>query len=568
MATLPRYQQMGIQYGDLPRVSTAGIDVAAKAMDSIGSQIDRMSNFVYQQGTTEAQRKSKQYAIQNPPTKEQLREAVETGRFPRIKGAGRVFQETYEKTQAGLLSTELQLDINKALTAINATIESGQAVDLNSIESEIRDRIDGYTATIMSLDADQGLRFKAAATAAGNSIFQKAADRAVKVYQAQNDARFASAIIDIQPVLESVYAIAGSIDPETGKPRDLDALIDVHRQPFLDSVAIVGHNRHLLDFEKANVQAKKNALTAFMTDRANADTAPQAIRRIQSGDFGNLSDVFKGLPNDEKQRLETEIMSSFSREYTAETQQAALEKQQMQEQWQTMSLTLLNPGASEVAKQDVVRWGVANGMITVQTGNALLRPEPGTGDVVLEARINDAINRRTITTLDELYQYRGQLTESQFKSVAQNLTSKQHSFANTYIRNAAGVTEQAWITPQRNNEYQAILEIYENVLQEQVPNAQGVMVNISPLEAARRAVAEHKGNPQVQSAKGMIEQNKTNITNVLQKNGIHIPQNVAIEELDVTKMRGLSGAERTNIENWQEAIRNQTQLLGPNSRTR
>jgi len=566
MATLPRYQQMGIQYADLPRISTAGIEVGAKAMDALGSQIDRMTNFVYQQGTTEAQRKSRQYAIQNPPTKEQLREAVETGQFPRIKGAGRVFQETYEKTQAGLLSTELKLDINKALTAINAAIDTDQTVDLKTIETDLRDRIDGYTATIMSLDADQGLRFKAAATASSNSIFQKAADRAVKIFQAQNDARFASAIIDIQPVLESVYAIAGSIDPETGKPIDLDALIDVHRQPFLDSVAIVGNNKHLLDFEKANVQAKKNALTAFMTDRANADTAPQAIRRIQSGDFGNLSDVFKGLPNDEKQRLETEIMSSFSREYTAETQQAALDKQRIQEQWQTMSLTLLNPGASEVAKQDVVRWGVANNMITVQTGNALLRPEPGTGDVVLESQLNDAISRRAITTLDELYQYRGQLTESQFKSVAQNLTSKQHSFANTYIRNAAGVTEQAWITPQRSNEYQAILEIYENLLQEQMPNAQGVMVNISPLEAAKRAVAEHKGNPEVSSANGMIAINRTTITNILQANGINIPQDVAIEDLDVTKMRGLSGTEKENVINAQQAIKNLTPILGPNRR--
>jgi hypothetical protein len=559
---------MGIQYADLPRISTAGIEAGARATDALGQSLDRMINFAYQRRVTDAERKAKEYAIKNPLSQQQVQDALETGTGVKVPGGGRIFQQTYQKVQANILATDLKMEANKTLTAVNAAIQSGQAFNLEDVETQIRDMIDGYTATIMALDPDQGLQFKASVTAAGNKIYQTAANQAIKIDQAARNAEFELGVRNARPVLEAIYATAGSIDPDTGKPVDIDALIEIERQPFLNSVAITGNNVHLNNFNKEVSIARTNALVGFMSDRDNAETAPQAIRRMQAGDFGDLSGVFKNLTQDEKAAVEKEVMASFSRQYTAETQQAALERQEAQERWNTVALSLLNPGTSESEKRNAVAWGVANNMITVQTANALLRPEPGTGDVVLEAQINDAINRRTITTLDELYQYRGQLTESQFQSAARNLTSKQHSFANTYIRNAAGVTEQAWITPQRNNEYQAILEIYENVLQEQVPNAQGVMVNISPLEAARRAVAEHKGNPQVSSAKTIIEQNQDRITNILQANGINIPQNVALEDLDVTKMRGLSGPEKQNVINAQQAIRNQTPLVGPNRGTR
>lgn len=568
MATLPRYQQMGIQYADLPRISTAGIEAGVRATDVLGQGLDRMIQFAYQRQATEAERKAKEYAIQNPLSQEQIQDALETGKGVKVPGAGRIFQQTYQKVQANLLATDLKLQANKTLTAVNAVIQSGRPFNLEEIQGEIKDMIDGYTATIMALDPDQGLQFKASVTAAGNKIYQTAANQAIKIEQAARNAEFEQGVTNVRPVLEAIFATAGSIDPDTGKPVDIDALIEIERQPFLNSVAITGSNVHLNAFNKEVQVAKRNALISFMSDRANADSAPQAIRRIQQGDFGDLSGVWAGLTRDEKTAVEKEIVTSFSREYTAETQQAALEKQQLQEQWGAMSLSLIRPDTPEARKRSIVEWGVANNMITVQTGNSLLRPEPGTGDVLLYTDLADMIARRGISTLDELALYQNRLTDSQFTSLAKSLNSRQHSYADTYIRNAAGVTEQAWLTPQRQNNFMAINAIYQDLLQEEVPNAQGVMVRISPMEAARRAVEQHQGNPGVRAANDIIERNETAIRRVLENNSIAIPANVAIQDLDVTKMRGLSGPERQDIINRQEAIRNQLPLIGPNTRTR
>ena len=45
MADLPRYENIGVQYADLPKISTALQQVKAQGYADIGQQLDRMTNF-------------------------------------------------------------------------------------------------------------------------------------------------------------------------------------------------------------------------------------------------------------------------------------------------------------------------------------------------------------------------------------------------------------------------------------------------------------------------------------------------------------------------------------------
>lgn len=98
MATaLPRYQPMGVQFADLPRVSTASQEVGAQMMqvqaqqfDQIGRAVDRMTAFFQEKAVTEAQKAGLRYAVENPLTKEQIDTAlgarsVKDGKFSYIK---------------------------------------------------------------------------------------------------------------------------------------------------------------------------------------------------------------------------------------------------------------------------------------------------------------------------------------------------------------------------------------------------------------------------------------------------------------------------------------------------
>lgn len=95
MATIPRYQSMGVQYADLPRLSTAGMEQTAKLYDVLSEKLDRMSAYYQERAVTEAQKAGAKYAVQNPLTKEQLDTALGTPEGVKVAGGGGVFQQRY-----------------------------------------------------------------------------------------------------------------------------------------------------------------------------------------------------------------------------------------------------------------------------------------------------------------------------------------------------------------------------------------------------------------------------------------------------------------------------------------
>jgi hypothetical protein len=527
---------MGIQYADLPRISTAGVDAGAKSMDVLGQSLDRMFEFAYKRKATEAEEKAKKYAIENPLTKQQVDDALASGEGTKVRGAGRIFQQTYDKVQAGLLSTELQLQANKAFTAVNATIESGQPFDLGTIEREIKDMVDGYTSTVMALDPDQGLRFKATVTSAGNAIYQKAADRAVKTYQAGLNANFESALTDIEPVLESIIAKAGTIDPETNQPIDIEKLIEIQRRPFLDSVQMTGKNDHLNNFNKAVTKAKQGALVGFMTDREQVPDAAAAIQRINKGDFGNLTPVFKGMTRADKDAVRDTVMKSYAAEYTAQQQARQLEENQKKEQWTALSLEFIRPNTGNTRKRQIVNEGVALGQITLQQAQDMLQPPAAKTDSTLYNQLYDQIQRNVITSYQDLLPYRNRLSDSDYRSLSTAATNTQGKQALANMRRFVGIRENQFVPEDKQAKESVIMQFYVEELGNQNENEQGVLFYYTPTQAMENAINRFETNKGISEAVAAQDRLRGEIEKAFADAGLPVP-NVPVEQIDPSMIR-------------------------------
>jgi hypothetical protein len=529
---------MGIQYADLPRISTAGIEAGAKSMDVLGQSLDRMIEFAYQRQVTSAEKKAKQYAIENPLTKQQVDDALASGEGTKVRGAGRIFQQTYDEVQASLLSTELQLQANKALTAVNATIESGQPFDLGVVEREIKDMVDGYTSTVMALDPDQGLRFKATVTSAGNAIYQKAADRAVKTYQAGVNANFEQALSEVPAVLEAIISKSGAIDPETNQPIDIDLLIEAQRKPFLDSVQMTGTNKHLVDFNKAVIQAKKGALTDFMSDREEVPDAAAAIQRINKSDFGSLTPVFKSLSRAEKDSVRDTVMKSYASEYTALQQTQQLEANQKKEQWTALSLEFIRPNTGSARKRQIVNEGVAIGQITLQQAQDMLQPPAAKTDMTLYNQLYDQIQRGVITSYQELLPYQSKLSDSDYKSLGTAATNTQGKQALANMRRFVGIRENQFVPEDKQAKESLVVGFYTEELGKQIKNDQGVLVYQTPTQAMDKAIERFEANKGISAAVAAQEAIKKDIEKAFADAGLPKP-NVPVEQIDPSMIRDL-----------------------------
>jgi len=441
MATgLPRYQTMGVQYADLPQVSTAPQRAAVAGLSQIDQAINQMTSYFLDKATIEAKEAGMKYAAENPLTKEQVDASLGDPKALKVKGAGRIFQSTYEATQASMLASELQLEGQRRIGNVSAAIKAGQPVDLEQIQKDIKDMIDGYGSTVMALDPAQSVKLRASLATTANALYKEAATAAIERRNAGIKSDLEKSLIDLRPVIENIWNMAGTILPDTGKPVNVYAMIENISQPYRMSVGVLRSDEYSVKFDKMVQESKIGALVSRATSAEFAATGGQAATRIQKGDFGNFSDLYRGLTQEEKDDVFEKTEKYFNRAYQARKRDEDATDRVNKERGRVLSLELLNPSITAVRKNEVIGDLLRLGFITPTTALSMSKPASPDGDPVLTIQLTD-MARRGILDMDQLAENRDRLTDSQFISIGKAINSTSARNALNDIRSEAGIVE-------------------------------------------------------------------------------------------------------------------------------
>lgn len=549
MADLPRYQMMGVQVADLPRMSTAPQQAAAQGLDMLSRNLDRMFSYAEEAATTQAKKEALKYAVENPLTKDVVDSALKTGKGLKVEGAGRIFQETYDKVQGAMLSSELQLEGQRKLSNVAAMIDAGAPVDLNQIQRDLKDMIDGYSSSVMALDPEQSIRLRAALTTTGNSLYTKAAERAIKVQQEQYDAKLNQAVEQSKPLIETLISQkAGQIDPSTGKPYDIEALLEVQRKPFFDAISVTGTSKHLDAFNKVISQAKIGALEAKMFDPKFAPSAGVAMKKFMAGDFGNMSGMYKGLDQASKDTLRDKVIKGFSDKQQAMDLDKRASDIANENAARSVGLKLLDPNLSQADREDTVKKLYNLKAVNIVQAQSLMAPLEGADNALLYAGLIDKVNRGALTSIGEAAEYKNKLSRQQFSSLLSHLNSEQGKQATNMIRLEAGIRQNAFITEDQKAKEKKLLGFYETELGKKVKNADGVEVLQTPTEAAKNAIDAFGKDKAVQKSLADQAAARTAIEKVFEAKGIPMP-NLPIDQIDFNNpaYSKLSDGERARL---------------------
>ena len=556
MATIPRYQDLGIQYADLPRVSTAAQQAQAEGFTSLGRSLDRMTAFFEDKAITEAKRQGMKYAAENPLTQEQVNAALKTEQGVKVEGAGSVFQQTYEKTQGALLSSQLQLEGQRKLANVAAAIDAGAQVDLNAIQADIKDMTDGYAATVMALDPEQSIRLRASLATAGNALYAKAAERAVKVQQAEFTAFMDESLTKVQPLLEAIVAKTGTIDPQTGKMINIDQLIETQAKPYLDAIKITGNNTHYVAFSKMVKEAKVGALVAKSQDREWSPDATSALKSIREGNFGQLTPLYNSLSEKDRAEVRNRVLDSYTDEQTAADQAKKIADRENKEKGAVLVIEALNPSTSKSRIREIAVNLVQLEQMTFSQAQAMITRDPDAkGNVDLFVQLDSQIARGSISSIGQLAEYRDRLSDNQFKTLGLSVTSTQAKEASAMLKREAGVKDNVFISADRELKHRKLLESYQEKLGEtKVVN--GVSRQLTPREAAQAAIDAYASS---KAAKD-LEQARKNAEDRLRilLGDIPLPD-LPIEQIDFSKLR-LSGDKaakaKSIVDNYKKSFEN------------
>jgi hypothetical protein len=292
MAELPRYQPTGYLPADVPRLEFANIKESISMTQGINASLDRLSNFAFKQAAEQAQREGMQYGAENMPSAEQVMTAMQEGKSPAELFAkpGTVFGDAARKVQAGQLRSELEILGRQELAKLSATVDTG-TFDLKEVQTTIKSLTAGYARAISAVDAEEGLKFRSSMATAGNAVYVKATENFAKIVAEGKVVLASDALAATSTIIADT--LKSENDPtmlsnriKSERSRVYDAAIQTGKAEFVKS--------SMEDFNKKVL----NAIVDYTLSPTFADTPSQAIKLIESGNFGKLSEVMKTVDRD------------------------------------------------------------------------------------------------------------------------------------------------------------------------------------------------------------------------------------------------------------------------------
>ena len=459
MATLPliqsgRVENVGIPGAVLPAVNApqieyTGLKAGAQYADTVSQTLDRLSRNLFGIASEAAKQAGMQYVADNPITDEQL-QAAKDGDVTALQLGGpmNIFDQAIRKARAFEVSSTFEAEARNELTTMLTKVEAGE-MKVDAVQTGINSMMAGYSKSISQIDPEASLKFRATIATVGNTVLAKATELQLKREKDQRLIKFDQDFDNSVRLLEAAVSQGFWVDPKTGAKRSVEDLIDVYRQTINTSALLLGdaqvQKTYSEKFEKAQADAKVNAVSAFVTDMRFSANSEAGLAMIQSNNLGRLSDVYANMPYDSKAKVLANYMITMNQRADADKARKAAEKRADE-----IELYGLYNQAISMSETDPQRKGLVSKIAALGVKNPDAVPlsilkdlqEPSKeGNAMVEFNALSQIYSGAITSSEQLQKIPG-LTGKQYISLLKTLHSEnkaEDSRLNREVSRLAGI---------------------------------------------------------------------------------------------------------------------------------
>jgi hypothetical protein len=339
MAELPRYQQTGRVFADVPQLDFANVRESFKKSASMSAGLDRLSEYAFKEAGKQAEVKAAQFAVDNPITLDDLKKAQESGISPdelvKASGGGKIWQETLSKLQGEQLRTQLEVNGQSALANIFAQVQAGVLKDSNEIKNKLDAAVNGMSAPLNKINPESAIKFKHTMGTVASSYYKQSVDKLADDYKNEQK-------ILAYDNINNVIKAQRSLITTTTDPVLYGEATSLNRQRIYRQ-ALEGGSDFALEQVKEFDKVQQEIKTGFFVRKSlspeysmNPVTKTQdisyAMKRMRAGDFGEHSALFETLSQEDKDKVMKESYSMFTNEYESQKkQQDAIKTQKEQE---------------------------------------------------------------------------------------------------------------------------------------------------------------------------------------------------------------------------------------------
>ena len=537
MAELPRYQPTGYLPADVPRLDFANIKESVAMTQGISAALDRLSSFAFKEAADTAQREGAQYGVENAPTMEQVLKAQEAGQTPQELFAkpGTYFGDAARKVQAQQVRIDFEAKARQNLDAVSAAIDSG-AFDLNQIQTEIKaitTKNGSYRKVLASVDADEALKFSASITSAGNAVYKKATEQYLKLVGMQNE----------KLVTDSLNSYSTMIADVLKAEQDPTMLAERIRAEENSAIKLIERSSRP-EFVKQKRDELQDKIYSNIVDHLidSSPNATQALLKLQKGDVGNLSELYKGL---DKDKLGAMFLKRATERASSLSAAKNIEKLGNEEMVNDLLIEYHNPATNAIRKRDIGLKIAKSKVLSIEQMERFLNPSSD-GDSAVFSNMSLQVRTGVITDLNDLRRQsaRAGISGRQLADLSKQLidrTEKDEGKAATIIRRNAGLPDVSVGKNAANAHAFAkeakLTEYYKEAKKAQILDTG----SFDPLAVADAAIQRYdnddKKNKQKESARNKISGVVDSlVTKKKVEKGFVIDENTSLDDLRTRKI--------------------------------
>jgi hypothetical protein len=287
------------------QVDYIGPRVAAQGAGQLAQILDRMSASAFQTAGVMRQQEGLQFAAQNPLTTVQIDAAKGGSTFGLganptesiSTGSLNFFDQAVAKARSLELSGHFEIEGRNELVKLLSQVEAGQ-IDSAQVAAKVQTMSDGYSKSLAKIDPEASIKFRATMATHGNTVLNAAYKAELDRAKSQRIAKFDSDFDNTIRLLEQTIS-QGSWTDANGQQRSIDELADVFRKNVLSQSLLLGDKALQIEystkFEAALRTGKINSVTKTLMAPENMVDPDLTLKKIQSGDLGNMSPVLQDL---------------------------------------------------------------------------------------------------------------------------------------------------------------------------------------------------------------------------------------------------------------------------------
>lgn len=382
MAELPKYQQTGRIFADVPQLDFANVRESFKRSQSIANSLDRLSEFAGKFAKVEVEKKAQQFNIDNPITVEQLREAQKTGitaeDLIQKQGGGLAWNEIARKIQSSQLRNQLEVEANTSALQIKSMVDTNQITDANEVKAKFMALQDGMSKQLFMLDPDEASRFQTSTGALIKNLQKESYDKLYDNYKLANQVKAG----DYKVVaLESIdAALRTENDPEK-----FIAQRSLIRQTYANLAKEGGADFAIAEVNKLDNEINQRQINYFedyaiKNSVKNNEGLPdigETMKSISLNNLGEKSALWNSLPQDEKNKVSNNIYAKLTQNYSAYKAQQLYIKEQNEIKYTNVALDLLTPNKiTGPARISTARMLAEKNVITKEQYKELIDDKP------------------------------------------------------------------------------------------------------------------------------------------------------------------------------------------------